>query len=112
MVNPFQVIIDYLIELIRIANSLVSDINDISSKASSNDIDVVLDFVGFCQFLKISKATGYKYTSQNLVPYIKKEGKLFFLKSELIEWLKSGRVKTNAELDEEAGKFIKERNSK
>lgn len=111
MVNPFQIIIDELRELNRNYSSL-ADAKNISQKVVDDDAEEVFDFLAFCQFLKISKATGYKYTSQNLVPYIKKEGKLFFLKSELIEWLKSGRVKTNAELDEEADKFIKGRNNK
>lgn len=111
MENPFQSIIDELRELNRNYSSL-ADARNISPKVPDDDAEEVLDFLGFCQFLKISKATGYKYTSQNLAPYIKKEGKLFFLKSDLIEWLKSGRIKTKWELDEDARKFIKERNSR
>ena len=110
MENPFQIIIDYLIEIKRIVAAIVADIKEISHKTSSNDADEVLDFLGFCQFLKISKATAYKYTSQNLVPHIKREGRLYFLKSELLAWLKSGKIKTKWELDEEAQMFIQKRN--
>jgi hypothetical protein len=106
MENPFQIIIDYLREIKRNVGLLITLIKDISRIASSIDNEEVLDFEGFCRFLKLSKATGYKYTSQNLVPFIKKEGKLLFLKSELLEWLKTGRVKTKWELDEEAEKYV------
>ena len=112
MENPFQIIIDYLIEIKRNVGLLITLIKDISRIASSIDNEEVLDFEGFCRFLKLSKATGYKYTSQNLVPFSKKEGKLLFLKSELLEWLKAGREKTKWELDEEAQMFIQKRNIK
>ena len=74
MENPFQSIIDELKEINRKVSSMDTDIQNINNRVESNNNDDVLDFSGFCKFLKISTATGYKYTSANTVPYFKKEG--------------------------------------
>lgn len=105
MENPFQSIIDELKEINRKVSSMDTDLQNINIRVDPQNDDV-LDFSGFCKFLKISTPTGYKYTSSNTVPYFKKEGKLYFLKSHLLEWIKSGRVKTHAELDDEAEKYV------
>ena len=109
MENPFQSIIDELKEINRKVSSMDTDIQNINNRVESHNNDDVLDFSGFCKFLKISTATGYKYTSTNTVPYFKKEGKLYFLKSRLLQWIESGKIKTKWELDEEAEKYISDK---
>ncbi len=39
------------------------------------------------ELLKISPYTLYKWTCYNYIPHLKVGGKLFFLKSEIEEWL-------------------------
>ena len=51
-------------------------------------------------------STIYGWTSQRLIPHYKKGNRLYFFKSEIDEWLKSGRIKTNAEIEAEAEKYI------
>lgn len=51
-------------------------------------------------------STIYGWTSQRLIPYYKKGNRLYFLKSEIDELLKSSRIKTNAEIEAEAEKYI------
>jgi excisionase family DNA binding protein len=55
---------------------------------------------------KRSKPTFYGYIHNNTIPYHKRGKKLIFLKSEIDEWLKSGRVKTNAEIEAEADQYL------
>ena len=50
--------------------------------------------------------TVYAWVGQRLIPNHKHGKKLMFLKSEIDEWLKSGRRKTAAELRAEAAEFV------
>lgn len=58
---------------------------------------------------KRSKATWYSKVSRNEVPYHKNGKNLVFLKSEIDDWLKSGRRKTNAEIQDEAHTYLKKK---
>ncbi len=50
--------------------------------------------------------TIYAWVGQRLIPNHKHGKKLMFLKSEIDEWLKSGKRKTAAELRAEAAEFV------
>jgi len=51
---------------------------------------------------KRTKATWYSKISKGEVPYHKRFKKIYFLKSEIDEWLKAGKRKSNAEIEAEA----------
>jgi Zn-finger nucleic acid-binding protein len=51
---------------------------------------------------KRTKTTWYSKISRNEVPYYKREKKVYFLKSEIDGWLKAGKCKSNAEIEQEA----------
>lgn len=55
---------------------------------------------------KRTKPTFYGYVHEGTIPYHKRGKKLIFLKSEIDEWLKSGRVKTNSEIEAEAESYL------
>lgn len=55
---------------------------------------------------KRGKSTWYSKISRGEVPYHKKGKKVFFLKSEIDNWLKSGRKLTNDEVDAAADKYF------
>ncbi len=50
------------------------------------------------QLLKLAIPTIYSKVSKNEIPVNKQGKKLYFYKSELIEWVRAGRVKTNEEI--------------
>ena len=60
------------------------------------------DEIGGVEFA--SRITGkavptiYSLTSKNLIPHSKRGKQLYFHKSELLEWISSGRSKTRAEI--------------
>ncbi|SOC81556.1 transcriptional regulator, AlpA family [Salinimicrobium sediminis] len=60
---------------------------------------------------ELGKLIGYKKTSiyglvqKNKIPYHKK-GKLFFLKSEILEWLKAGKKISSREIEKKANEYL------
>lgn len=64
--------------------------------------DGLLTISGAGELLNLSKNTIYKLAQHRAVPYIKKGKRLYFLKEELLAWIKTGKKKTEAELKEEA----------
>ena|SRR6185436_11480091 len=73
---------------------------------SDNKSDKLLSIKEASEFLNLAKQTIYGFTSQNLIPFIKKGKKLYFNKTELTEWLKTGRNKTTSESEKEAVDYI------
>ena len=67
----------------------------------------ILDISGAAKFLNLAVPTIYGLTSSGKIPHFKQGKKLYFRKSELIAWIESGRVKTEAEIMAEAHKYIK-----
>lgn len=63
---------------------------------------------------ELGKLIGYKKTSiyglvqKNKIPYHKK-GKLFFLKSEIMEWLKEGKKISSREIEAKANEYLTNR---
>lgn len=65
----------------------------------------VFNAVNAANYLGISKALLYKLTASHRIPFYKPMGvkKLFFRKSDLDEWVESGRIITDAELKQKGG---------
>lgn len=67
----------------------------------------VLSFDEASKFLNLSKSYLYKLTSGNLIPHYKPQGKmLYFEKVELEAWLRQNPIKTQAQIEQEARKYI------
>jgi hypothetical protein len=99
--NPFEIIE-------RRFNRLESLIIDNFKLVCQNTMseyghDRWLDLNEYCNYnpAKPTKATVYSQVHDGIIPYHKKGKKLFFLKSEIDQWLKEGRRKTVAELQRE-----------
>lgn len=59
------------------------------------------------EFLGISKSTLYKLTHKRKIRFSKPNGrKIYFAKSDLIEWMSRNPVKTNEQIDEEASNYV------
>ena len=59
--------------------------------------------------LKLSVATIYSKVSKNEIPVNKQGKRLYFYRTELLDWIKSGRIKTIAEIHHEVGIKFKTR---
>jgi hypothetical protein len=53
-----------------------------------------------------TKPTWYSKISRNEVPHYKRGKKLYFLKSEIDEWLRQGKCKSNVEIEQEAEAYL------
>ena len=67
----------------------------------------VLSFEEASRFLNLSKSHLYKLTSGNLIPHYKPQGKmLYFEKTELEAWLRQNPIRTQAQTEAEAQKYV------
>ncbi|MEJ7737438.1 MAG: helix-turn-helix domain-containing protein [Chitinophagaceae bacterium] len=66
------------------------------------------DINEICDYMpeKPAKATVYGWVHSSVIPHHKKGKKLYFLKSEIDVWLRTGRRKTLAELNNEADGYL------
>jgi hypothetical protein len=81
-------------------------VNFQSSTVPKDDKPPFMGFDKACEFLDIAPRTLKGYIAAGTIPNIKKEGKVYFDRAELIEWLRSGRRKTTLELKAEASTYV------
>ena len=74
--------------------------------------DEFLSIAEASQFLHLAIATIYTLTCKNDIPFIKKGKKLYFLKADLIAWLKDGKQQTRHQIEMEAERYLVRRNKK
>jgi len=54
----------------------------------------------------LTKPTLYAYVQRNEIPYHKKGNRLYFFKTEIIDWIKTGKQKTIRELEAETDEYL------
>ena len=92
--------------LLAFANQLRQEKTANEVMASSSQEEELLSFEEMCEFLGIAKSTGYQRISRAEIPHFKKGRRLYFRKSELVEYIESGRRKTRKELEEAAKEYL------
>lgn len=63
-------------------------------------LDEVLPITG------LKKPTLYGYVQRNEIPYHKKGNRLYFFKSEIIDWIKTGKQKTLKEIEADTDIYL------
>lgn len=58
------------------------------------------------QFLNLTVPTIYSKVSKGELPVMKRSKRLYFSSTELMEYLKAGRKKSNAEIEQEAEAYL------
>ena len=58
----------------------------------------------------LTKPTLYGYVQRNEIPYHKKGNRLYFFKTEIIDWIKTGKQKTLKELEAETDEYLSNKN--
>jgi excisionase family DNA binding protein len=56
-----------------------------------SDSESLLTIMEACKLLKLAKPTVYYLVQQSRIPFMRQGKKLYFLKDELIDWVRSGR---------------------
>ena len=78
-------------------------------RTPNNATEELLSIDEASEFLRLAKPTLYSKVSKNELPYMKlgKRGKrLYFSKTELMEYLKKGRKKSKEEIEQEADNYL------
>jgi excisionase family DNA binding protein len=59
------------------------------------------------EFLSLTVPTMYSKVSKNELPVMKRSKRLYFSRTELLEYMREGRRRTNAEIEAEAGEYVR-----
>lgn len=84
------------------------------SNEQPTETDRWFDLNELCNYLpdKPAKATAYGWVHAGAIPCHKGQKKLRFLKSEIDNWLRTGKLKTFAETASEADQYLKTKRGK
>jgi len=102
--NPFEAIAARFNSL----ESLVLDIKQLVTAGKIGDKpveDEILNVRQASDLLNLAIPTIYSFTSKRKLPHSKRGKKLYFKKSELLQWIQSGRRSSVSELREKAKNF-------
>ena len=80
--------------------------NKQESKTPTDHPEQLLTVQQAAEFLHLSPATVYGQVSRGELPVMKRGKRLYFSRTELLEYLKQGRKKSNAEIDQEAKAYL------
>lgn len=97
--NELEVLIENSVKRAMLQNS--PELNDPQPTIETPvTIDEVVKITG------LTKPTLYGYAQRSEIPYHKKGNRLYFFKSEIIEWIKAGRQKTVKQLQAEVDVYL------
>lgn len=90
-------------------NELDSKLDGISSKQVAEPAEQWLNLKELCNYLPSHPAeqTVYGWTSCHQIPFHKKGKRIMFLKSEIDDWLYSGKSKSRKEIEKDAIQYVK-----
>lgn len=95
--------------IIDCVNSCLKN-NTQESKTTTDQPEQLLTIQAAAEFLSLTVPTIYSKVSRNEIPYMKPGGKrLYFSKTELLEYVNAGRKKSNAEIEQEAEAYLKKK---
>jgi excisionase family DNA binding protein len=81
--------------------------NKQESKAPTDQPEQLLTIDEVATLLHLTKPTVYSKVSKNELPGVCKQGKrLYFDRQTIIDWIRQGRKKSNAEIDQEAEAYL------
>ena len=76
------------------------------SKTPTETPEQLLTVQEAAQFLNLTVPTIYSKVSKGELPVMKRSKRLYFSSTELMEYLKEGRKKSNAEIEQEAEAYL------
>ncbi|MUH37077.1 DNA-binding protein [Zobellia amurskyensis] len=81
-----------------LAKQIINHLNNFSSKEIDSEVEAFLTIEEAALLIKLSKFTIYGLVHKNKIPYHKQGKRLYFLKSELVQWIQGGTSKSSLEL--------------
>ena len=77
-----------------------------NNNPTTDQPEQLLTVQGAAEFLGLTVPTIYSKCSRNEIPFMKRSKRLYFSSTELMEYLKDGRKKSNAEIEQEAKAYL------
>lgn len=74
--------------------------------SKTSDEDAYLSIEEVTKIIHLSKATIYGLTHQNKIPFLKKGKRLYFLKSEILQWIQTGKQESKSEIEIRANEYL------
>lgn len=106
MNNPFEVIEARLNSI----ENLILNLKHIPKTVEPTDqSEKLLTIQEAAEFLSLTVPTMYSKVSKGELPVMKRSKRLYFSRTELLEYLKDGRKKSNAEIEQEAKAYLKKK---
>ena len=102
MNNPFEVIEARLSSI----ENLIHDLKQPTKVKPTEQPEQLLTVQEAAQFLNLTVPTIYSKVSKGELPVMKRSKRLYFSSTELMEYLKEGRKKPNAEIEQEAEVYL------
>ncbi len=101
-------------ELETLIENSIRKVLSLQKSEQQNETDHWFDLNELCNYLpdKPAKATAYGWIHAGTIPHHKGKKKLRFLKSEIDQWLKTGKRNTVAETANEAENYLKKKKGK
>lgn len=106
MKNPFEVIDERLSNI----ESLILSLKSTPTQSEPTPPEQLLSVQEAAKFLNLSVPTIYSKVSKGELPVMKRSKRLYFSNIELMEYLKTGRKKTYAEIANQATTYIHHKN--
>jgi len=104
MENPFEIIVQRLENIEKLLNELTKNVNNTKFK---EDTDEIMTVEQLSTYLTIARQTIYGKCAAKEIPYFKTGKRVYFKKSEINDWLNSGRRHTTEELRQEAEDWVR-----
>lgn len=108
MINPFEEIDKRLLVIENIINQILVAKQERVEKPSEPEY---MNLKQAAKYLDLSTSTMYSYCQKQIIPHFKIRKRLYFSKEQLIEFIKSGARKTNADIAALADSKIFRRNT-
>jgi excisionase family DNA binding protein len=103
MNNPFEVIEARLSSI----ENLILDLKHLpTASETTKNPEKLFTVQGAAQFLNLTVPTIYSKVSRGELPVMKRSKRLYFSRTELMEYIKEGRKKSNAEIEQEAEAYL------
>lgn len=101
---------EQLPEAVKMLTNEVSELKRLliqkKEQSVSDQPEDLLTIQKAAKFLSLTVPTMYSKVSKNELPFMKRGKRLYFSRTELLEYLKEGRKKTNAEIEQEAETYL------
>lgn len=97
MEKPFEIILEKL-------NSIEKALEKLNT--TKKEVDDFMNIEQVSSFIGLSKQTIYGLTHKQKIPYFKASKRLYFKKSDIVNWITSSKVKTKQELNQMADEYI------